>query len=80
MCSSDLFERPYSTKGKALRIYYATQVATRPPTFALFCNDPDIMHFSYQRYLMNRLRDKFPMQGTPIRLVLRSSHGRGELK
>lgn len=70
------FSRPYSTKGRALKIYYSTQVATRPPTFALFCNDPEIMHFSYQRYLQNKLREKYPLEGTPIKLLLRSSHKR----
>ena len=71
-----LFARPYSTKGKNLKIYYATQVAARPPTFALFCNDPEIMHFSYQRYLLNRIREALPLAGTPVRLVLKSSHRR----
>jgi GTP-binding protein len=66
--------RPYSTRGRQLKIYYATQVSTRPPTFALFCNDPEIMHFSYQRYLMNKIREKFPLEGTPIRINLKHSH------
>jgi GTPase len=70
------FERPYTTKGKALKIYYSTQVSTRPPTFALFCNDPEIMHFSYQRYLLNKIRAVYPLEGTPIRLQLKSSHKR----
>ncbi|RYG44068.1 hypothetical protein EON79_15700, partial [bacterium] len=70
------FARPYSSKGRQLKIYYATQVASRPPTFALFCNDPEIMHFSYQRYLLNRIREAFPLAGTPVRLVLKSSHKR----
>ena len=70
------FARPYSSKGKQLKIYYATQVASRPPTFALFCNDPDVMHFSYQRYLLNKIREAFPLEGTPVRLVLKSSHKR----
>ena len=70
------FARPYTSKGKALKIYYATQVAARPPTFALFCNDPEVMHFSYQRYLLNKIREAFPLAGTPVRLVLKSSHKR----
>jgi len=69
-----VFERPYSTKGRALKIYYSTQVSTRPPTFVLFVNDPDLMHFSYKRYLENRLRAKYPLLGTPIRINVRSSH------
>jgi GTP-binding protein len=68
------YSRPYTTKGKALKIYYSTQVSTRPPTFAVFCNDPDIMHFSYQRYLMNKIREQYPLPGTPIRLLARHSH------
>lgn len=72
------FARPYSTKGRALKIYYSTQVSTRPPSFTLFCNDPEIMHFSYQRYLQNKIREKYPLQGSPIRLLLRSSHKRDQ--
>ncbi|RYZ63493.1 MAG: hypothetical protein EOP09_17585, partial [Proteobacteria bacterium] len=70
------FARPYTSKGRQLKIYYATQVSVRPPTFALFCNDPDIMHFSYQRYLLNKIREAFPLEGTPVRLVLKNSHKR----
>ncbi len=69
-----VFERPYTSKGKTLKIYYATQVSTRPPTFALFVNDPDLLHFSYRRYLENRLRAEFPLPGTPIRFLVKSSH------
>jgi len=69
-----MFEKPFSRKGKALKIYYATQVSTRPPSFALFCNDPDILHFSYQRYLENQIRKAYPLEGTPIRVFARSSH------
>lgn len=72
------FSRPYSTKGRALKIYYSTQVSSRPPTFALFCNDPEIMHFSYQRYLMNKIRAAYPLQGTPIRILTRNSHKKDE--
>ncbi len=68
------FARPYTSKGRALKIYYSTQVSVRPPTFALFCNDPDLMHFSYQRYLMNKIREALPVAGTPIRMVLKASH------
>lgn len=65
------FARPYSTKGKSLKIYYATQVTARPPTFVLFVNDPEIVHFSYLRYLENKIREAFPMEGTPIRVLIR---------
>jgi GTP-binding protein len=54
-----------------LRIYYATQADTEPPTFVLFVNDPNIVHFSYERYLENRIREHYPFTGTPIRLVFR---------
>ena len=68
------FERPYSSKGRPFKIYYATQVGARPPSFTMFCNNPDLIHFSYQRYLENRLRKVYPMTGTPIRLTMRASH------
>lgn len=68
------FEKPLTRKGKSLKIYYSTQVSACPPTFVLFCNDPEMLHFSYQRYLENRLRKEFPMTGTPIRVFTRSSH------
>lgn len=71
-----VYARPYSTKGRVLKIYYATQVSTRPPTFTLFCNDPELMHFSYERYLLNRIRAAFPLEGTPIRIVTKTSHKR----
>ncbi|MBC8063422.1 MAG: ribosome biogenesis GTPase Der [Chlorobia bacterium] len=69
-----VFSRPYSSKGKVLKIYYATQVGTRPPTFAMFCNDPELLHFSYERYLINQIRASYPLEGTPIRVVARNSH------
>lgn len=68
-----MFARPLTRKGKAFKVYYATQTGTCPPTFALFCNDPDLAHFSYQRYLENRIRDELPLEGTPVRLDFRSS-------
>jgi GTP-binding protein len=73
-----VYERPYSTKGKALRIYYATQTSTAPPRFLLFCNDPTRVHFSYHRYLENQIRKEFPMEGTPIFIDFRSSHPKDE--
>lgn len=62
---------PPSEKGRMLKIYYATQVAVKPPTFVLFVNDPELMHESYQRYLENYLRKTFDLVGTPIRLLVR---------
>ena len=58
-------------QGNRLRIYYATQVAVKPPTFIVFVNDPELMHFSYERFLENRIRDAFGFEGTPIRLFAR---------
>ncbi len=57
--------------GKKFRIYYATQVAVLPPTFVLSCNDPKLMHFSYERFIENTLRDAFEFTGTPIRIIAR---------
>jgi GTP-binding protein len=71
---------PPSKNGRALRIYYATQADTEPPTIVLFVNDPDLVHFSYERYLENRIREHYPFTGTPIRLVFRmraSDHDKG---
>lgn len=62
---------PPTDKGRRLKIYYATQVSVRPPTFALFVNAPEIMHFSYVRYMENQLRTAFGFEGTPIRLLVR---------
>lgn len=59
-------------KGRRLRIYYATQVAVKPPTFIVFVNHPEMMHFSYERFLQNRLRESFGFEGTPIRLITRA--------
>ncbi|RHW50490.1 ribosome biogenesis GTPase Der [Lactobacillus bombicola] len=58
-------------KGKRLRLYYMTQVATAPPTFVVFVNDPELMHFSYQRFLINQLRNNFNLSGTPVKIIAR---------
>lgn len=58
-------------KGKRLKIFYTTQVAVKPPTFVVFVNDPELMHFSYERFLENRIREAFPFEGTPIRVIAR---------
>lgn len=73
-----MFARPYTSKGRQLRVYYVTQASTRPPTFVLFCNDPDLMHFSYKRYLENQIRKVYPLPGTPIRIIARSSRKEDE--
>lgn len=58
-------------KGKRLRVYYITQVSTNPPTFVVFVNDPELMHFSYERFLINQLRQNFDFTGTPIKIIPR---------
>ena len=67
--------QPPSDKGKRLKIYYMTQISTRPPTFVAFCNDKELFHFSYQRYIENQIREVFGLEGTPLRLIIRE---RGE--
>jgi GTP-binding protein len=57
---------------RRLKIFYATQVAVKPPTFVIFVNDPELMHFSYERFLENRIRDAFGFEGTPIKIIARS--------
>ena len=69
---------PPNKGGRPLRIYFATQAETEPPTFVLFVNDPDLVHFSYERYLENRIREHTPFTGTPIRLVFRMRGGEQE--
>ena len=63
--------QPPSDKGRRLKIYYMTQISITPPTFVIFCNDAELFHFSYQRYLENCLRQTFGFGGTPIRLIIR---------
>ena len=69
--------QPPSRQGRPLRIYYGTQVDVAPPVFALFVNDPDLVHFSYARYLENQIRRHYEFLGTPIRLLFRPREGRG---
>ena len=64
-------QQPPSDKGKRLRIYYVTQVAVRPPTFVIFVNDKELMHFSYTRYLENKIREAFGFKGTSLRFIIR---------
>lgn len=69
--------QPPSDKGKRLKIYYMTQISTRPPTFVAFVNSRQLFHFSYQRYIENQIRETFGLEGTPIRIIARE---RGEGK
>ena len=64
-------QQPPSDKGKRLKIYYTTQVAVKPPTFVIFVNDKELMHFSYTRYLENRIRDTFGFRGTALKFIIR---------
>ncbi len=64
-------QQPPSDKGKRLKIYYVTQVAVKPPTFVIFVNDKDLLHFSYTRYLENRIRDTFGFKGTSLKFIAR---------
>jgi GTP-binding protein len=63
--------QPPTDKGKRLKIYYGTQVATKPPTFVIFVNNKELFHFSYERYLVNQIRKEFGLVGTPIRIMAR---------
>ncbi len=65
---------PPQDKGKRLKVLYATQVKVRPPTFVIFVNDPEIMHFSYERYLENKLREAFLFEGTPLQIIIRGKN------
>jgi GTP-binding protein len=69
---------PPNVKGKRVKIFYATQPEVKPPTFVFFANEPDLIHFSYRRYLENRLRDSFIFSGTPIVIKLKRRQRRGE--
>ncbi|MDQ3248488.1 MAG: ribosome biogenesis GTPase Der, partial [Chloroflexota bacterium] len=60
-----------SRNGRPVRIYYGTQVSNEPPTFIIFVNDPELVHFSYERYLENQIRLRYPFTGTPLQLVFR---------
>ena len=63
--------QPPTDKGKRLKIYYMTQASTKPPTFIFFVNSKELFHFSYQRYLENRIREIFGLEGTPVRMIVR---------
>ena len=63
--------QPPTDKGRRLKIYYMTQAGVRPPAFVCFCNDAELFHFSYRRYLENQIRSVFGLEGTPIRMIIR---------
>lgn len=70
-------QQPPTDKGKRLKIYYITQVAVKPPTFVIFVNDKNLMHFSYTRYLENRIRDTFGFAGTSLKFIVRERKDEG---
>ncbi|GFI45868.1 GTPase Der [Lachnospiraceae bacterium] len=77
MSEAVALQQPPSDKGKRLRLYYITQVSVKPPTFVIFVNDKELMHFSYTRYIENKIREAFGFKGTPLKFIIRE---RGENK
>ena len=71
-------QQPPSDKGKRLKLYYMTQVAVKPPTFVVFVNDKELMHFSYTRYLENKIRDAFGFKGTSLKFLIRERKGKDQ--
>ncbi|MDE6015723.1 MAG: ribosome biogenesis GTPase Der [Acetatifactor sp.] len=71
MAEAVAMQQPPSDKGKRLRLYYITQVSVKPPTFVIFVNDKELMHFSYTRYIENQIRNTFGFKGTPLRFIIR---------
>lgn len=71
MTEAVALQQPPSDKGKRLRLYYMTQVSVKPPTFVIFVNDKELMHFSYQRYIENKIRESFGFKGTPLHFIIR---------
>ena len=72
--------QPPTDKGRRLKILYATQVSTKPPTFVIFVNDKSLFHFSYERYVSNQIRTNFALEGTPIRIIAREKLEKDEKK
>ena len=71
MTEAVAMQQPPSDKGKRLKLYYITQVSVKPPTFVIFVNDKELMHFSYTRYLENKIREALGFRGTPLRFIIR---------
>ena len=70
--------QPPSDKGRRLKVLYLTQVSTKPPTFTVFVNSKKLFHFSYERYIVNKLRQEFGFEGTPIRMLVRERKEKDE--
>ena len=75
MTEAVALQQPPSDKGRRLKLFYITQVAVKPPTFVIFVNDKELMHFSYTRYIENQIRSAFGFSGTPLKFIIRE---RGE--
>lgn len=71
MTEAVAMQQPPSDKGKRLKLYYITQVSVKPPTFVIFVNDKELMHFSYTRYLENKIREAFGFRGTSLKFFIR---------
>ena len=71
MTEAVAMQQPPADKGKRLRLYYITQVSVKPPTFVIFVNDKELMHFSYTRYLENKIRDTLGFRGTSLKFIIR---------
>ena len=71
MAEAVAMQQPPSDKGKRLKLYYITQVSVKPPTFVIFVNDKELMHFSYTRYLENKIREAFGFKGTSLKFFIR---------
>ncbi|MFV0239619.1 MAG: GTP-binding protein, partial [Lacrimispora sphenoides] len=76
MSEAVALQQPPSDKGKRLRLYYITQVAVKPPTFVIFVNDKELTHFSYTRYLENKIREAFGFKGTSLKFIYRERSGK----
>ncbi|MBO7335926.1 MAG: ribosome biogenesis GTPase Der, partial [Lachnospiraceae bacterium] len=71
MMQAIALQQPPSDKGKRLKLFYITQVSVKPPTFVIFVNDKKLMHFSYTRYIENKVREAFGFEGTVLRFIIR---------
>lgn len=78
MSEAVAMQQPPNDKGKILRLYYITQAAVKPPTFVIFVNDKELMHFSYTRYIENQIRETFGFRGTPLRFIIRERNDRNK--
>ena len=76
MAEAVALQQPPSDKGKRLKLFYMTQVAVKPPTFVVFVNDKELTHFSYVRYLENKIRDTFGFKGTSLKFLIRERSGK----